>query len=347
MSVDAVERDADRLLAQALRGDHAAFGHLAEAHRRGLQLHCYQMTGSLHDAEDVVQETLLRAWRRLDAFEERGLFRGWLQRIATNACLDHLRRRSRRVLPEALGGPAEPTIPPGAPSDVPWLEPYPDALLDGLPDRAPGPEARYELRESVELAFIAAIQYLQPRQRAVLLLREVLGWQAADVADSLGTTVAAVNSLLQRARRELESRRPHQRWQDASSTPLGTIERELLARFVRAWESADLDSLARLLREDAIMSMPPQPEWYAGRDAAIRFLAAIPFGPEGLAPFRALPTRANGQPAYGLYPRSSAGGFQTMALAVLTIQDGLIGQITGFVDPGLPRRFGLPDRIEA
>jgi RNA polymerase sigma-70 factor (ECF subfamily) len=348
VSVDLSERDADLLLARARRGDRDAFGHLSEAHRRGLQLHCYQMTGSLHDAEDVVQETLLRAWRRLDGFEQRGPFRGWLQRIATNACLDQLERRPRRVLPEALGGPAEPTLRPGAPAEVPWLEPYPDTLLDGLPDRAPGPEARYELRESVELAFVAAIQYLQPRQRAVLLLREVLGWPAADVAASLGTSVASVNSLLQRARRALETRRPEQRWQDRPSGELAEAERHLLARFVRAWESADLDSLARLLREDAVMSMPPQPEWYAGRDAAIAFLAAIPFGPEGLAPFRVLPTRANGQAACGLYPRApDGGGFQAMALAVLTIQDGLIGQITGFVDPALLPRFGLPERVDA
>ena len=163
---------------------------------------------------------------------------------------------------------------------------------------------------------------------------------------SLGTSVASVNSLLQRARRALETRRPHQRWQDPSSSQLAATERALLARFVRAWESADLDSLARLLREDAVMSMPPQLEWYAGRDAAIAFLAAIPFGPDGLAPFRALPTRANGQPAFGLYPRAADGsGYQAMALMVLTLQEGLIGQITGFVDPALLPLFGLPERV--
>src|SRR5439155_22652087 len=166
-----------------------------------------------------------------------------------------------------------------------------------------------------------------PGQRGVLLLRAVLGWPAADVAATLGTSVASANSLLQRARRALEARRPHHRWQDEASGQLAAAERALLDRFVRAWESADLDSLARLLREDALMSMPPQPEWYAGRAATIAFLRAIPFGPAGLAPFRALPSRANGQPAYGLYPRAPDGaGYQAMALVVLTIQDGLIGQ---------------------
>jgi RNA polymerase sigma-70 factor (ECF subfamily) len=344
VSTQLSELDADLLLARARRGDREAFGRLCEAHRHGLQLHCYRMTGSLHDAEDAVQEALLRAWRRLDSFEQRGPFRGWLQRIATNACLDALERRPRRVLPESLGGPAEPTVQPGAPAEVPWLEPYPDSLFEALPDESPGPEARYDLRESVELAFVAAIQFLPSRQRAVLLLRDVLGWPAAEVAALLGTSVASANSLLQRARRTLDERRPLHRWHEGSPGRLAARERELLARFVRAWESSDLDGVARLLREDAVMSMPPQTEWYAGRDATIAFLRAIPFGPDGLAPFTVLATRANGQPAFGFYP--AAQGYQAMALAVLTLQEGLIGQITGFVDPALMVRFGLPPVAE-
>jgi RNA polymerase sigma-70 factor (ECF subfamily) len=338
--------DESDLLARARGGDHDAFGRLSEAHRRALQLHCYRMTGSLHDAEDLVQETLLRAWRRLDSFEQRAPFGGWLHRIATNACLDALARRPRRVLPEALGPPADPSAWPAQPPDeVPWLEPYPDRLLEGLPDRGPGPDARYDLRESVELAFVAAIQYLPPRQRAVLLLREVLGWPAAEVAAMLSTSVASVNSLLQRARRALDARRPHQRWEQRTTGQLEGRDRQLLEGFLRAWESADLDGLARLLRADAVMSMPPQAEWYAGRDAAIGFLRAIPFGPRGLAPFRLAPTGANRQAAFGIYPRAPDGGFQAMAVAVLTLQAGLVGQITGFVDPTLFGPLGLPERV--
>jgi RNA polymerase sigma-70 factor (ECF subfamily) len=343
VSLQLPELNADLLLARARRGDREAFGRLCEAHRRGLQLHCYQMTGSRHDAEELVQEALLRAWRRLDRFEQRGSFKGWLQRIATNACLDALERRPRRVLPEALGGPAEPTRQPDAPVEVPWLEPYPDSLFDGIADEAPGPEARYELRESVELAFVAAIQFLPPRQRAVLLLRDVLGCPAAEVAALLDTSVPSANSLLQRARRALEERRPKHRWHERSPGHLDDRERELLARFVRAWESSDLDGVARLLREDAVMSMPPQTEWYLGREAVVAFLRAIPFSPRGLAPFRVLATRANGQPAFGLYP--SVMGYEAMALAVLTLRDGRIGQITGFVDQATVVGCGLPARV--
>lgn len=276
---------------------------------------------------------------------QRSALAGWLHRIATNACLDALDRRKQRVLPEAVAEPADPTVQPGEPAEIPWLEPYPDRLLEGLPDRGPGPEATYDLRESVELAFVAAVQYLPPRQRAVLLLREVLGWPAAEVAPALGTSVASVSSLLQRARRALDAQRPRHRWERTSPNELARGQGELVARLVRAWESADLDALAGLLREDAVMSMPPQVEWYAGRDAAIGFLRAIPFGAAGLAPFRLVPAGANGQAAVGIYPHHPEGGFAAMAVAVLTIQEGLVAQITGFVDPGLFPWFGLPERL--
>jgi len=345
VSLGRPDHEAD-LLARARGGDGEAFGLLSEAHRRALQLHCYRMTGSLHDAEDLVQETLLRAWRRLDGFAERAPLGGWLHRIATNACLDALARRPRRVLPEAVAGPADPTAWPAEPgTEVPWLEPYPDRLLEGLADRAPGPEARYDLRESVELAFVAAIQYLPPRQRTVLLLRDVLGWPAADVAALLSTSVPSVNSLLQRARRALEERRPRHRWEEATVGRPDGRHGALLASLIRAWESADLDALARLLRDDVVMSMPPQPEWYAGRAATVAFLRSVPFGPRGLAPLRLLPTGANGQAAVGIYPRAPDGGFAPMAVAVLTVHEGLVDQLTGFVDPRLFHRFGLPNRL--
>jgi len=336
------------LLAAARAGDGDAFGRLAETQRGALQLHCYRFLGSLTDAEDLVQETLLRAWRRLDRFEGRSSFRHWLYRIATNACLDARDARSRRVLPNDLGPASDPIAPRRAPpAEVAWLEPYPDALLELALDPEPGPEARYDRRESIELAFAAALQHLPPRQRATLLLRDVLSWSATETASLLGASVPAVNSALQRARATLSQRLPAGR--HPSGQDLSLAERELLARYVRAWEAGDVSALVSVLREDALLTMPPVLEWYSGRAAIGSFVAREwPL----LGPFRLLPTRANGQPAFGLYGSRPGGGSsrRPLAVQVLRVEVGLIAEIVGFVEASafgyrgvdLFPRFGLP-----
>jgi len=295
-----------------------------------------------------VQETLLRAWRRLDGFEGRSSFRHWLFRIATNACLDARDARDRRVLPHDLGAAPNPDGPPGAPpADVAWLEPCPDTLLEVAIDPEPGPEARYDRRESVELAFVAALQHLPPRQRATLLLRDVLAWSATETASLLGASVPAVNSALQRARATMSQRLPARG--GASRQDLSTAERDLLARYLRAWEDADLGALVSLLRKDALLTMPPVPEWYSGREGIGRFVAA--HWPV-LGPFRLLPARANGQPAFGLYGSGPTGGAscRPLTLQVLRLEAGQIAEIVGFIEPSafgyrgadLFPRFGLP-----
>jgi RNA polymerase sigma-70 factor, ECF subfamily len=252
------------LLAAARAGDRDAFGRLAESQRRALLLHCYQFMGSLEDAEDLVQETFLRAWRRLDRFEGRSSFRHWLYRIATHACLDARDLRSRRMLPHDLGTAPNPTGPPGAPpADVAWLQPYPDSLLELAIDPEPGPEARYDRRESIELAFVAARQHLPPRQRAALLLRDVLAWSAMETASLLGTSVPAVNSALQRARATLSQRLPAR--DDPSRQGLSAADRELLARYVRAWEAGDLGALVTLLKVDARWRPAGPRRWRSAR----------------------------------------------------------------------------------
>jgi RNA polymerase sigma-70 factor (ECF subfamily) len=325
----------------AKRGDREAFEQLAEPYRRELQVHCYRMLGSLQDAEDAVQETFLRAWRGLDRFEGRASVRAWLHRIATNACLDALARRSnaRRWLPETHGPPAD-RMPGGPATDVAWLEPYPDALLEGLADAAPGPEARYELHEAVQLAFVAAIQHLRPRQRAVLLLRDVLGWSAAETAGLLNASVPSVNSALQRARATLAQRFPAGR-PGAQPAP-DDRQRALLERYVRAWERGDLDGFVALLREDAVLSMPPYAQWYLGREAIRAFLAWA-WGPPGSGPGRLVPTAANRQPAFAEYGRGRHGpAGAAHALWLPALRDGAITALTGFVDPRLFAAFGLP-----
>jgi RNA polymerase sigma-70 factor (ECF subfamily) len=330
------------LLELARTGDRDAFQHLAEPHRRELQLHCYRMLGSLQDAEDLVQETLLRAWRGIERFEGRASVRSWLYRIATNACLNALASRSnaRRLLPEAHGPPSD-RLPDGGPAaEITWLEPYPDALLEGIADAAPGPDARYELHESVQLAFVAAIQHLPARQRAVLLLRDVLGWSAAETAILLDASLPSVNSALQRARATLGQRLPNGQT-DSQAAP-DDRQRLLLERYVQTWESADLDGFIALLREDTILSMPPNPEWYLGPAAIRRFLAYAwkAGGPTGR---RFLPTAANGQPAFALYAHGhSATEFPAHSIWLLTLRDDAIAGLTGFIDARLFARFGLP-----
>jgi RNA polymerase sigma-70 factor (ECF subfamily) len=296
------------------------------------------MLGSVQDAEDLVQETYLRAWRGFPAFDGRTSFRNWLYRIATNACLNALASRAvaRRLLPEALGPPAGHVPHGGPPSDVPWLEPYPDAALEGVPDVAPGPEARYEMHEAVHLAFVAAIQHLPPRQRAVLLLRDVLGWSAGETAGLLESTVASVNSALQRARATLE-RLPGGR-PGAQPQP-DERQRALVERYVRTWEDRDLDGFVALLREEVVLSMPPWPQWYVGR-AAVREVFAWVWRTER---FRIVLTAANRQPALAMYARSgSEPDWEAHAIQLLSFRGGAVAALTTFRDPRLFTRFGLP-----
>jgi RNA polymerase sigma-70 factor (ECF subfamily) len=302
-------------------------------------VHCYRMLGSLDDAEDAVQETLLKAWRGLAAFEGRSSVRAWLYRIATNVCLDALDHRARRILPAAIAGPADPATPP-APDDpeVPWLQPYPDALLGTAdPDPHTDPVAAIVRREHIELAFVAAIQYLPARQRAALLLREVIGFSAAETAALLDTSAAAVNSALQRARTTLDTNLRQQ----IRHRPTGD-DAELVARYLRAWHAADVPALVALLRTDADLAMPPTPSWYHGRDAIavyLRQLFATPWG-RGL---RLLPTAANGQSALAVYAPTAGPARTPFAVKVFTVDGDLIGAITGFVAPHLFTAFHLPD----
>jgi RNA polymerase sigma-70 factor, ECF subfamily len=323
--------------------DQNAFQELAEPYRRQLQVHCYRMLGSYHEAEDVVQETFLRAWRSRDRFEGRTSFRNWLYRIATNACLSTLSSHSRqhRVLPEGVTPPEVRGLPTGRPAtDIPWLQPYPDVALPDLVDATPGPEARYELHESVQLAFVAAMQQLPPRQRAVLLLRDVLGWSAQESAELLGSSVASVNSALQRARASIEAHTPRA---DVVRAESDDADRDdLLRRYVTAWEASDIESLVALLREDAVLSMPPWPLWYRGRDAIRTFLQ---WGMREGRRFRLLPTRANGQPAFGQYirrPEDASEDFEAHALIVLTLAGTALAELTIFVDTRVVSDFGLP-----
>lgn len=333
-------------------GDSDAFQRLIEPYRREIQLHCYRMLGSFQDAEDLAQETFLRAWRGLNHFEGRTTFRNWLYRIATNACLNALAKRAniRRALPETQGPPAE-EMPGSAPvTEAPWLEPYPDAALEGIADTSPGPDARYELHESIQLAFIAAIQLLPPRQRVVLLLRDVLGWSAAETAVLLDTSVASANSALQRARATLGMQFPTGQPSSSPSLPgPDDQQRALLDRYVRAWEDADLDGFVALLRDDATISMPPWPHWYRGREAIGKLLewiwrrqAGSTCPPASLL----LPTAANGQPAFAVYRRDAEGDeWRAHTLQVLTLQDGAVAAITAFRDPRFVVAFGFPETL--
>jgi RNA polymerase sigma-70 factor (TIGR02960 family) len=326
-------------LDRARAGDADAFRELTDPYRRELQVHCYRILGSLTDAEDMLQETLIAAWRGLDGFEGRASLRAWLYRIATTRCLNALRDAGRRV-------PVEPVPPfqPPEPSrrgEITWLQPYPDVLLDGLPERAPGPEARYETREAVELAFVAALQRMPPRQAATLVLRDVLGFPGGEVADMLGTTETAVKGALQRARAALDTGRA------AAPAPGSPAERELTHRFAEAFTAADIDRLVALLTDDAWLSMPPAPHEYHGIPAIAGFLrASTSF--RGDRRITLLPARANGQPAFSVYlagPGDTAAG--PAGLVVLTLSGDRIAAITRFHTDELLGRFGLPDRVPA
>jgi RNA polymerase sigma-70 factor, ECF subfamily len=324
-----------------------AFATLLERHRAELQLHCYRMLGSFEDSEDLVQETFLRAWRKRASFSPRGRssFRAWLYRIATNACLDVLRARPRRVTPPQVAAAADPDAPLSPPADLPWLQPYPDRLLESIASARDEPAAAVVARETIELGFLAAIQHLPPRQRAVLILREVVGWSAKDTASLLETSVASVNSALQRARATLRDRLPPRRSEWASSTRPSKEERELLRRYVDAHERTDVDALAALLREDARLTMPPHPTWYDGREA-ILIASEKGFEPE-FGQVRSLVAAANMQPAVAHYlRRPGETAFSALALDVLSTEGGRVAEITSFVTPELFPAFGLPPALE-
>jgi RNA polymerase sigma-70 factor (ECF subfamily) len=335
-----VEPVPDELIARAQAGDDDAFRALTEPYRRELQVHCYRMLGSLQDAEDALQDTLLAAWRSLDRFEGRASIRTWLYRIATNRCLDALRAARRRPAKQwDIPGvdPPEPT----ALGEVVWLEPYPDSLLDDAMGVPVGPEARYEQRESISLAFVTALQVLPPRQLAVLVLRDVLGFHAREVADMLDVTVESVTSALKRARASLHRWRAAADERAPAPSADSPSEQALVAEFVRAYEAADLDAVLALLTDDVFMSMPPMSLEYEGRDIVARFLAGI------LQPgrrFDLVATRANGQPAFGTYLRGPAGVRRGTGLFVVTLTGDRICALTRFENHVYPW-FGLPGSL--
>jgi RNA polymerase sigma-70 factor, ECF subfamily len=324
----------------------------AEAYRRELTAHCYRMTGSLADAEDLVQETYLRAWRAYDGFEGRSSVRTWLHRIATNVCLTALEGKDRRPLPTGLGAPGS------RPSDdlvqdtgVPWLEPVPDSVVDD--DANVDPAQVVANRDAVRLAFVAALQHLPPRQRAVLVLRDVLRWPASEVAAAMGTSTAAVNSALQRAHAQLEQHRPGQAPEQAAEQATGQAtapqldaeQRAMLERYVEAFWEKDVDRLATMLTEDAVWEMPPFTGWYAGpRDIAALIDTRCPGDAHDMP---MLATTANGQPAFGLYMRRTDGHFEAFQLQVLELRGTQVAHVVAFFDTGLFSRFGLPESLPA
>jgi RNA polymerase sigma-70 factor (TIGR02960 family) len=325
------------LIIKAQAGDDVAFRELTEPYRRELLVHCYRMLGSLQDAEDVFQETLVAAWRGLGGFEGRASIRTWLYRIATNQCLNARRSASRRPAKEWDVPNVEPPEPTRV-GEVVWLEPFPDALLEGAIDVPPGPEARYEQTESISLAFVTALQVLPPRQLAALILRDVLGFHASEVADMLDSSVASVNSALKRARAGLQRRRSPVAEHELAPAPDSPSERATVAKFVSAYESGDLDAVVAMLTDDVFISMPPIPLEYKGRDVVARFIASVFRSGRR---FDLVPTRANGQPAFGTYLRAPSGFRHGTGLLVLTLAEGRISAITRFDNTVLPS-FGLP-----
>jgi RNA polymerase sigma-70 factor (ECF subfamily) len=317
------------------------FARLTDPFRAELLAHCYRMLGSVHDAEDQVQETMIRAWRFYGEFEGRASLRTWLYRIATNACLRALENSSRRPLPSGLGGPSEyPEAPlSAARPEVPWLQPVPDALVStGSAD----PAEIVASRQSMRLALIAALQYLPARQRAVLILRDVLRWRAAEVAELLGTTTAAVNGMLQRARARLEQAAPDA---DQIHEPADPADRALLDRYATAFQDADITVVMQLLREDAVFEMPPEVTWFTGSERIGRFLRSRVLTEPGR--FRMIPTAANGQPALAAYLRGHDGTHRAHSICVLTIAASRVTRVTSFNDPGLFATFRLPQTVPA
>jgi RNA polymerase sigma-70 factor, ECF subfamily len=335
----------DNLVVAAARaGDEGAFGTLVERYRWELQVHCYRLLGSFEDAEDMVQETLLRAWRKRESFEGRSTFRAWLYRIATNACLDFLDRHPRRPQPRPDAPAGDSGAAPLAMAEIQWLQPYPDHLLDAVAPRDAEPDTAVIAKETIELAFLAAIQHLPPRQRAVLILRDVLGWSAEETAALLEVSVAAVKSMLQRARSTLKAHLPAQRLEWAPSADPTAEERTILQRYMEAHERADMNILADLLREDVLLTMPPHPMWFAGRATVMAFSADVfdPNSPMYHGEWRSLPTYANRQPAAAHYVRRPGDSvYRAQVLDVLRVEDGRVVEITAFV-PDLFPAFALP-----
>jgi RNA polymerase sigma-70 factor (TIGR02960 family) len=324
------------LIARAQAGDEEAFRHLVDRHQRELHVHCYRILGSVEDAEDQVQETFLAAWHGITGFEARASVRAWLFRIATNRCLDALRAARRRPAVPAAPPPGLPE--PTSSSEVIWLQPYPDVLLEDLPEPAPGPEARYQSREAISLAFVAALQLLPPRQRAVLVLRDVLGFRSQEVAAMLDSTEDSVTSALKHARANLHRRLPSPA--DPPPVPSSAIERETVERLTQAYEMGDVDAVVALLTDDVVVSAPLAPAIYEGRPAAGRFLRSGVF--RGGRTYRLIATRANRQPAFGLYVRDQVTGVaHAHGMLVLTLAGSQIRAMTGFDNSVLPL-FGLP-----
>jgi len=331
----------DQVVSAVMAGDQAAFAALTERYRRELQVHCYRMLGSFQDAEDTVQETMLRAWRSRRQFQGRSSFRAWLYRIATNACLDAMAFNARRVLPYQVAPAADPRAPEQPPDpEIAWLQPYPDRLLDDVPATDTQPDALVVAKETIQLAFLAAIQLLPPRQRAVLILRDVLGWSARETASLLETSVASANSALQRARATLKRHLPPRRLEWAPPSAPTDEERGVLQRYIDAHEQADTAALAELLAEDARASMPPTPAWLQGREAIMTAIV------QGLDPafgqWRLVPAWANRQPAAACYlRRPGETEYQAFSLDVLRVEQGKVVEITDFTAELFPA-FGLP-----
>ncbi len=323
------------MVAAARAGDESAFAELVETYRPALQAHCYRMLGSFEDSEDLVQETFLRAWRKRGSFQGRSSFRTWLYRIATNACLDALGRRP----------PLHPQPGAQALAEIPWLQPYPDQLLEGVAANDAEPEAEVVAKETIELAFIAAIQLLPPKQRAVLIARDVLGWSAAESAALLDVSVAAANSALQRARGTLKQHLPRRRLDWTPGADPSDDERALLQRYMDATDRGDPAAMVELLRDDAFCSMPPLPDWYVGAEAIVAAWVEGGFGSASFGRFRCLPVRANGQPAVAVYlRRPDDSEYRPLALDVLRLEDGLVAEVVVFPPRVFPA-FGLPATI--
>jgi len=343
-----------RHLAAARHGDAREFSELAEPYRRELQVHCYRILGSTHDAEDMVQETMLRAWKRLKTYEGRASFRAWLYKIATNVCLDTLdkrHRRSKRLLPNNLFSPADPHKPVEPPmTEIFWLEPLPDEWI--ADSSAVNPETRYSRRESISLAFLTALQLLPARQRAVLILKDVMDWPAKEIAELLDTTPSSVNSALHRARVTL-SKSYHGQEPHATTDDTDEQTQETLEKYIQAWQTADANGLAALLRKDAILSMPPSPSWYAGSESIRVFVSNTVFADNGMmfpgiaiGRWKLLPLQANGESGAAVYQRMENNEYHSFGVHVLTCVNGQIVQVSCFIDPSLPTLFGLPEILE-